>query len=65
MFFLFTYLLKYLEISVRIQSGPAGPVQQIRVSGPVRSGNSYVQSGQALLKTLESFLFFSNLETSQ
>ena len=34
---------------VRIQSGPAGPVRQIWVSGPVRSGNSYAQSGQALV----------------
>ena len=42
-FFLFTYLLKCLKIQVRIQSGPAGPV---------RSGNSYAQSGRALMYCL-------------
>ena len=30
---------------------PAGPVRQIWVSGPVRSGNSYAQSGRALAWT--------------
>ena len=40
------YLLgKMLKTQVRIQSVPAGPVRQIWVSGPVRSGNSYAQSG--------------------
>ena len=34
-------------IEVRIPSGLAGPVRQIWVSGPVRSGNSYAQSGRA------------------
>jgi hypothetical protein len=28
--------------------GPAGPVRQMWVSGPVQSENSYAQSGQAL-----------------
>merc|ERR1711956_76215 len=42
------YMVKCLEIYVRIQSGPAGPVRQIWVSGPVRSGNSFAQSGRAL-----------------
>ena len=36
-------------MQVRIQSSPAGPVRQIWVSGPVRSGNSYAQSGRALI----------------
>ena len=34
--------------TVRIQSGLAGPVWQIWVSGPLRSGSSYAQYGQAL-----------------
>jgi len=50
-FFLFICMVKCLKIYVRIQSGPAGPVRQIWVSGPVRSGNSYAQSGRALLQT--------------
>ena len=33
------------------QSGPAGPVRQIWLSGPVRSGNSYAQFGRALAQT--------------
>ena len=44
-----TWYVKCLKIQVRIQSGPAGPVRQIWVSGPVRSGNSYAQSGRALV----------------
>ena len=30
-----------LKVEVRIQSGPAGPVRQIWVSGPVWSGTLY------------------------
>ena len=44
-----TWYVKCLKIYVRIQSCPAGPVRQIWVSGPVRSGNSYAQSGWALV----------------
>ena len=36
------------KIQVQIQSGPAGSVRQIWMSGPVWSGNSYAQSGSAL-----------------
>ena len=41
-FLLFIYLLKCLKTQVRIQSS------QIWVSSPVRSENSYAQSGRAL-----------------
>ena len=56
------YLLgKMLKIQVQIQSGPAGPVRQIWVSGPVWSGNSYAQSGRALLLTVLLSLPFNKL----
>ena len=38
----------------RIQSGPSEPVWQIWVSAPVRSGDSYAESGQALISTVAS-----------
>ena len=44
--------VKFLKIKVRIQSGLAGPVRQIWVSGPVRSGNSYAQSGRAFFQDI-------------
>ena len=44
------YHMRMLRILVRIQSGLAGPLLQIWMSGPVRSGNSY---GWALLLTLD------------
>ena len=45
-------MVKCLKMYVWIQSGTAGPVRQIWVSGPVWSGNSYAQWGQALFHTL-------------
>ena len=46
---------KLFENIFRIQSSQAGPVWQIWVSGPVRSGNSYAQSGRALQLALLNF----------
>ena len=45
--YFFTYFA-YDHFLYGIQSSPAGPVQQIWVSGPVWSGDSYAQSGRAL-----------------
>ena len=36
-----------------VQSGLAGPVLQIVMSGPVPSGNSYAQTGGALSQNLK------------
>ena len=43
---------------VRIQSGPTGPVQQIWTSGTAQSGNSYAQSGHALIYISRHFICY-------
>ena len=56
-FFFQIFLAVYLvSKQFQIQSRPAGSVRQIWMSGPVRPGNSYAQSGRALLSTKRSFL---------